>query len=302
MWRGVAPDGSEPIYDHVEEKWTSVKILEQEAKEAYDIFVEAQLDKQKPYWETVSDRLPDDPKSNANRVLVDKVNQLLEAPSECYQGRGTTNGLQEVRAFDIPVVEVPVYVTDINGDLQKTSQTKWVLDETMPLSNIDIRGFLATIYKNVRECAAQMILDNPQGGIYSSTNTVKGFCDNVDGELTVAQSIKAGCGITSGSFHKDLIEDTPNWSQSRVNAEANMDASLQEVNPMCTSYNSDSTKRDYGCDISIGYLESTRSTPEMTDHGKEIEAKFNQYKIDDGASMRQDIIDQIRADDYNRLK
>ncbi len=96
-------------------------------------------------------------------------------------------------------------------------------------------------------------------------------------------------GIVSPS-HGELAKDVPQWSQNRVNTEANIGLVVSDRNPICAlgSYYGDATKRMYCAEefIPVNILGNVIVYP------NDIEDKLLQY-IDDGGKAQED---QIRAD------
>ena len=146
--------------------------------------------------------------SPTKEKLIELINEMLDKPSQCYQGVGTTAGSQETRSFDIPTYEI----TDEFGN------KRLVLDTRTTITDLGLRGILGQIMADARECAAQIILLDVQGGVMSQVDTNFAYCDTVDLKDT-SQQVR--CGKTYD--HQTNAQDVPVWSQQRVNEEANRD-------------------------------------------------------------------------------
>jgi hypothetical protein len=227
--------------------------------------------------------------STSDKELVKKINEVLEG-AKCYQGIGQTNGIQNIRNFEIPVVE-----TTVNG------VTVWTLDLSSPQSSVDLKGYLGQIIKHAHECDAQSTLLDPQGGVLSSSNAIVGFCDDVPNTSVDFNPI---CGKVYAD-HSVVASDVPLVSQLRVNQEANSIANLAKmgivhdtfeiVEDVCEGYYTNTYKMTFKeCrDIrDSGIVLSGGTPPAMFDYGTEQEAKVNQYKLDGGLEMGQEIAKQ----------
>ena len=146
--------------------------------------------------------------SQTDRIAIKKINEYIG--SRCFQGIGTTLGIQNPRSFEIPTIEVPF--VDINGNVIRTVM---VLDTT-GFTNESLDGLLGIIERHVRECVAQNLLLNPQGGVLSEAHANKGFCDSIGNQRT---DLLSWCGKTYS--HVTNAKNVPVWSQQRVNEEAN---------------------------------------------------------------------------------
>ena len=216
--------------------------------------------------------------STSEKELIKKINAELEG-AKCYQGVGTTLGIQNVRNFPIPVVEVP----SINGG------TVWVLDLSTPTASVDLKGYLGKIIRYANECNAQSILLDTQGGVLSSTDRQFGYCDSKV-FATPEQSAAEGCGYVVKS-HGDIAKSAPIWSQSRINQEANMN-DVTDRNPLslriCNMY-SQMSQLALGCETAQPDL-SGNTPPTVTDYGKDIEAAVNLYEEDGGDKMAKELM------------
>ena len=211
VFRGYTHDGSEPIWDAEDEKWMTAKELEEEAKEQYRKYHETH--KEPPtVWEALEESLPEKSDSPSKQALIEKVRQLNEIPSECMQGIGTTLGIQNERSFEIPVIEVPIFIEDEHGELADSGRTQWILDESMPLTAIQIRGYLAELLGFVRECAAQQVLLNDQGGILSSHDRTVGYLDSL-----------------GNPTHQEMAATDRVYTQNYINALMNSNDKLQTI-------------------------------------------------------------------------
>jgi len=232
-------------------------------------------------------RLPKaDSNSTTDQELIKKINAVLEGAS-CYQGIGTTAGIQEVRNFPIPVVEV-------NG--------VWVLDLSSPASSVDLKGYLGEIIKHAQECDAQSQLLNHQGGILSSADEIVGYCDGLPNTTTEYNLM---CGYNYRD-HSVIASDIPVWSQDRVNQEANMGLDLSDPaqyykdDAFCNGYFSDSTKRAYGC-IKYADPETTAPTILKDYHDNPAGLAYEQYLEDGGKAMAEKLAKQAIQDKISEL-
>ncbi|MEK0337477.1 MAG: hypothetical protein QQN41_08605 [Nitrosopumilus sp.] len=189
---------------------------------------------EKTKWEIELDKVDNREDSYSKDELVKLINEMLDNPSQCYQGVGTTAGSQEKRSFDIPTFYEAVWEYNEDGILYDTGKTKLVLDTRTEITERNLRGMLGQIVKDARECAAQIVLLNPQGGIMSSADANFAYCDTVDLKDTSQQ---LQCGKTYN--HQTNADKVPIWSQQRVNEQQNRDIDWHQwniVDDVCNGY------------------------------------------------------------------
>ncbi len=245
-------------------------------------------------------RLPDvDSEKASDKELVKKINNILASEDpRCYQGFGTTAGVQNVRDFSIPV-----------HTITRDGKTFVELDTSVPTGAMDYTGLLKEILTHGQECKAQMILNNIQGGVLSSQDYQSGYCDVHSKDLTIEESVQAGCGMSSGAFLRDLKATVPEWSQSRINQEGNFGLDMANnrydiVEDVCEGFYTNTYKmtfkecrdiRDAKVELSGGHV------PELKDYGHDLEIAVNLYKEDGGASMAEDLRKQIIQEKISQL-
>ena len=212
--------------------------------------------------------------------LIKKINSILEDDANCYQGRGTTDGIQEMRDFPIPVTKIIKWVNGVK-------YITYELDLSTPSSAVQIRGYYAQIVKSAFECHAENTLMNPQGGILSSADAAFGFCDRYAETLTIEQSVQAGCGMTSGSYYRSLHADVPIMTQEMANQKANFGiekAPLRQSNDYVCSHNyAESLRIAYGCPDLPKPESGNGKFTELQDYHDNVPGKnYEQYLKDDG--------------------
>ena len=239
----------------------------------------------------VDPQMPDeDSERVTDQELIKKINALIPEVN-CYQGRGTTDGVQAVRDFPIPVQKVQKFVDGVKVETYE-------LDLSTPSSAIQIRGYYATIVKAAFECHAQNTLQNDQGGVLSSQDYQFGFCDRYAESLTVEQSILAGCGMTSGSYYTSLHKDVPIMTQAMANEKANFGiekpAFRDENNFICRGNYSEALQKAYGCPEKDIVYEHFAKPTTMKDYSETTDnpagAAYEQYLIDGGEKQAEKII------------
>lgn len=225
--------------------------------------------------------LPDP--NTTEQELIKKINGLLE-DFRCYQGIGTTLGVQTPRDFAVPVVDVPVY-EEIDGVMVDTGETKTILDTSVPLSPVNLRGYIGSLIADALECKAEAVLLDIQGGVLSSADATFGKCDNSD-HMNMEQSISNGCGLTSANFYNTLKETVKPRSQAYIESIQNQPFEVIE-NPMCYSDNSVRTKLMYGCVIEEKPSPSLYDPPELK-NSDAVQAIIDAVKrFDDGDESQQ---------------
>ncbi len=245
-------------------------------------------------------RLPDaDSDKVTDKELIKKINNVLESEDpRCYQGWGTTAGVQAVRDFPIPVKS---YV--LNG------VTHIELDTSVPDGAMDYKGLLKEILTHAQECKAQIILNNNQGGILSSQDFQSGFCDLHSDNLSIEESVQAGCGMSSGAYYNNLHATVPEWSQARTSQESNFGIDMSNnrydiVEDICEGYYTNTYKmtfkecreiRDSKVELSGGHV------PELKDYGHDLEIAVNLYKEDGGKSMAEELQKKTIQDKISEL-
>ena len=257
------------------------------------------------YNPTIVDPLMPDEDSDriTDQELIKKINALIPEVN-CYQGRGTTDGVQEVRDFPIPVQKVQKFVDGVKVETYE-------LDLSTSSSPIQIRGYYATIVKAAFECHAQNTLQNDQGGVLSSQDYQFGFCDRYAETLTVEQSIQAGCGMTSGSYYRSLHADVPIMTQEMANQKANFGIEkepLRQSNDYVCSNNYTESLRDaYGCPPLPIPEKGNGKIPTMQDYHNNVPGeKYTNYLTDGGdrqaKNLAKDIIQKKIAELQSQLR
>lgn len=276
------------IWDDVDEEYKTPEQLEKEAKEDY--IESLKVDEDVIEFEgRVFDTETDNP---TDILIIKQINNMLETDAHCFQGSDGSNtaGIQNERSFPVPTRTITTFVEGVKYETV-------VLDLSTVTTNEDLKGFLGKIIAHKLECKAQMILDDPQGGILSSVDQMFGYCDEVD-ILDTTQL--ATCGKTYD--HKTNAQDVPEWSQVRVNEEANRDDTTDR-NPLrlevCALY-SQQTQVALGCPTDEPEQSGGNPT-ELTNYGAEIEAMIEQFKADDGATMFEQLQKDKIAEDIARL-
>jgi len=155
-------------------------------------------------WELIGEQLDPESDSASTQELIKKINEMLGA--RCYQGIGTTAGSQAERSFDIPTVEIMV-----------DGVSRTVLDTQTSSKSLNLKGILGTIERAVRECVAQEVLLNPQGGVMSIVDANFARCDDMPNDTV---EFNPFCG-KNYSDHAIVAQNVPVWSQQRVNEESN---------------------------------------------------------------------------------
>ena len=240
--------------------------------------------------ELEKDKDPRIPSPNSDRPtdkeLIKKINNILKAEDpRCYQGFGTTAGVQQVRDFSIPV-----------HTITRDGKTFVELDTSVPKGAMNYGGLLKEILTHGQECKAQMILNNNQGGVLSSQDYQSGFCDLNSDNLSIEESVQAGCGMSSGAFYNNLNAKVPKWSQARINQEGNFGVDMANnrydiVEDICEGYYTNTYKmtfkecrdiRDSKVELSGGHIPSTEIQNDAED-------KMLQYLKDGGASQAKEL-------------
>lgn len=266
------------VWDHVDEEYKTPEQLEAEAREIYEngdysITLEDEANGFEDYVETLS---------ASESELERLINNMLGA--KCHQGIGTTNGIQNVRSFDIPTITIPVY-EEIDGEMVDTGRTREVLDTTRTIKDVNLRSVLGELIKDARECAAQTILLDPHGGVLSITDLNFGYCDSIDIEDTTQLAV---CGKTYS--HATNAANVPVWSQARVNEESNPDTLDQpsyNTDFICDGYYSLSYKQSVGCPEE--YFSTVPSSKTMKDyHDSDVGQRYDQYLEDGGQQAAED--------------
>jgi hypothetical protein len=201
--------------------------------------------------------------------------------AKCFQGQGTTSGIQSVRDFPIPTIETPIF-EEIDGVMVDTGRTQTILDTTTVMTSIDFTGKLKEIKMFVRECVAQSILLNPQGGILSSADERLGYCDATTFD-TPEESARKGCGY-SVLTHADIAKKAPVYSQNRVNQESNMHdgSDRSATSPKICAMYSQISQRALGCPMETPDPNNTVKQTELYNYGSDIEQRVNIYEEDGG--------------------
>ena len=235
----------------------------------------------------VNPKLPDANSDRAtDKELIKKINNILAAEDpRCYQGFGTTTGVQQVRDFSIPV-----------HTITRDGKTFVELDTSVPRGAMNYGGLLKEILTHGQECKAQMILNNIQGGVLSSQDYQSGFCDVHSKDLSIEESVQAGCGMSSGAFYNNLHATVPEWSQARTSQESNFGIDMSNnrydiVEDICEGYYTNTYKmtfkecrdiRDSKVELSGGHIPSTEIQNDAED-------KMLQYLKDGGASQAKEL-------------
>jgi len=212
-----------------------------------------------------------------SQITIQKINEYLG--SRCFQGIGTTLGIQEKRSFEIPTITATKLIGNVYREVL-------VLDTT-GFTNQSLEGLLGIIERHVRECVAQALLLNPQGGVLSLASAHKGYCDSL---VNSNERDIPVCGYTF-SEHRQVAKNVPVWSQQRVNENQNRGITHPQwsiLEDVCKGYYERSYKMIFDeCVIYFSEITPSGSSkkPTMFDYGSEIEAKLNQYLEDDGVSM-----------------
>ena len=252
----VAPqDEDNPVvWDFKDEKWTTVEELEKEAKEEYEKLMEEQPIVVEPtYWESQLERLKESDKDTATgSELRQTLNDFIGA--QCFRGLldDGTAAFQTFGAWDIPTEE---FIDPMTGE------KKIRIAKDYDIESVDLKGLLGKIDKLVEECIAQGILA---------------------GNTSPSYRILAIGDIDPQTYHSDLAQDIPTWSQSRVNEESNMnmisnDVTRQGNDPICNGYYSHQMKLAYGCADTFNY-ESFNPAPVLQDYiDNPVYKKFAQY-------------------------
>ena len=224
-------------------------------------------------------RIDEDSDKISDQELIKKINAIIPDVN-CYQGRGTTDGIQNIRDFPIPVQEVQKFV---DGKKITTHE----LDLSTPSSPIEIRGYYATIVMAAFECHAQNTLLNDQGGILSSQDRTVGYCDRFAETLTTEESIQAGCGVTSGSYYASLHRDVPIMTQEMANQKANFgiekSTTRDKSDPVCSHNYGESLRKAYRCPELEKPESGNGKIPEMLDYHNNVAGeRYMNYLNDDG--------------------
>ena len=270
-------------------------ILEEEAKaECFDN-PECPLGIYNP---TPEPETPVSPERASDKELIKKINNILAAEDpRCYQGFGTTAGVQDVRDFSIPV-----HTVTIGG------KTFVELDTSVPRGSMEYRGLLKEILTHGQECKAQMVLNNNQGGVLSSQDYQSGFCDLHSKDLSIDESVQAGCGMSSGAFYNNIRTTIPVWTQDRINQEGNFGVDMSNnrydiVEDICEGYYTNSYKmtfkecRDIRDSKYISTLDPVKSTRIQND----AEDKMLQYLKDGGAEQAKELREKTIQDKISQL-
>ena len=263
LFVGLAPDGSETVYDTEKLEWTSEIILEQEAKEDYENTIEAQeLEEAKkvPHYERIQYL------ENKNTPTTQDLRELELLKKLGALCRNDTLVSQTYREFEVP--------TQIYRDHEGNMAQSLYSDQSITTSSLRTNVNIKTLEKAVQECIGQ--------------------------PFTKKSSQYDHIVVDDNSpNHRDIAIGIPVWSQDRANQEANFQRLTVQENPMCTSFNSDVTKRMYGCIIEGERTPyTTKPTPDMTDHGADIFASVAQYKLDGGLEQREKIQEHLREEFY----
>ena len=159
------------------------------------------------YNPTIADpKIPsEDSDRPSDKELLKRINKELDSDPRCYQGQGTTLGVQNIRNFSISINE---YILDGVKHIE--------LDTSTPFTAMEYRGLLKEILTRNHECKAQMTLQNDQGGVLSSQDFLVGFCDNVP------QGSKEFYPICGKTFsHSENAKSVPIMTQEMANQRAN---------------------------------------------------------------------------------
>lgn len=277
------------VWDDVDEEYKTPEQLEKEAKEDYIESLkvdEGVIEFEGRFFDTETDNPTD-------KLLIKQINNMLETDARCYQGSDGSNtaGIQNERSFPVPTRTITKFVEGVKYETV-------VLDLSTVTTNEDLKGFLGKIISQKLECKAQMLLDDPQGGVLSSVDQMFGYCDEVDILDTTQLAI---CGKTYD--HKTNAQDVPQWSQARVNEEANRDDETDRsfTSPEICAMYSQQSQLALGCPVDIADPNHTARQTQLQEYGAEIEAQVNLYKEDNGASMAEQLKKDSIEDEISRL-
>jgi hypothetical protein len=262
------------------------EIIKEEAKKACEVDPECPAGYYNPEPEDDPQLPKSDNPSATEQELIKKINAVLEG-AKCYQGTGTTAGIQEIRNFPIPTVKV--------GDV-------WILDLSVPRSSVDLKGYLGEIVSHAQECRAQSKLLNNQGGVLSSVSAIKGYCDALP---TTSNQWHTFCGYNV-SHHSVIANDVPVWSQARANQEANFEVehdTYDIVEDVCNGFYTQEWKMTFKeCrDIESAKVEKSGGPIPSMEIQNDIEDRFNQYRADGGAAMAEEMRKQAIQDRISEL-
>lgn len=246
-FRGVSPDGSEPRWDIQKEEWTSEIILEQEAKEEYEIFVAEQM-KLTPAEKRievinaleVKEKMTD--QQREERELLEKLGALCA---------NDTLVSQTYRQFEVPTI----IFRDHTGNMTQVL----VEDKSIRTTNLK-HDPNKDLKMQVQECIGQ-------------PHTKKSVQYD---HIVVEETHKV---------HSDAAIGVPLWSQARVNQEANMPFKVIDKPTMCNSFNSDSTKRDYGCQDLRVYPDGRPAPVQQSYNETKQMIDFYKYQLDPDAQL-----------------
>ena len=274
------------------------EVIQEEARHECDIDPECGSGYYNPAIDPAIPLPDEDTERVDEQELIRKINQLIPEVN-CYQGRGTTDGIQDVRDFPIPVHKVQKFVDGVKIETYE-------LDLSTPSSPIQIRGYYATVVKAAFECHAQNTLLNDQGGVLSSQDRTVGYCDRFAESLTVEESIQAGCGMTSGSYYRSLHQDVPIMTQDMANQKANFGIEKSVIrdkhDPVCSHNYAEGLRKAYGCP-GLEKPESGNGRPtELKDyHDNPVGEAAEQYKLDGGKAETEKLIKDAMAKKIKNL-
>lgn len=277
------------VWDEVDKEYKTPEQLEEEAKAIYleELINNNIVEFEGRVFET-------NPETRTDKLMIKQINEMLDSNARCFQGADGTNtaGIQNERNFPIPTIDIQKF--DDDGD----SYTITVLDTRAIITNEDLKGYLGVIEKYKRECQAQMILDDSQGGILSSFDKQFAYCDDVPN--TTAE-FDPQCGKVYRD-HSVIASNIPIWSQERVNQEANFvveQNSFSIEEDICNGYYSDIYKQTFK-ECQIEYESGNGVIPNGEIFNK-AEEKMKQYKSDGGAQMAKELSEKVIAEKISRL-
>ena len=169
----------------------------------------------------------------------------------CYRGQSasTVDGIQEKTSYGVPSIEVPDYDL-IDGVLVPNGKTRIVIDTT-GFTNENLKDPKVAIpLKSVEECIAQSIALDPQGGIFSTQDTMYNKCDYGDFANSI-ESNMAGCGTIPEIYYQE-VEKRSVFSQDFVNADQNRNTNWDDMTRLGNDPNCDSDRYSLGHRISYG--------------------------------------------------
>lgn len=267
--RGVAPDGSEPVWDIEKEEWTSMFILEQEAKEMSP----PQQVTQNPEPLTKEQRYNEEriayitQRDNPTKLELRELEARQQIGAKCFSD---TEVSQTYRAYD---VLTEVY---LNPDGQWQQQLK---TNAAPNSN-DSRDnrFVLSLEKQVQECIGQPFTKK-----------------SVQYDHIVVD------GLFEGDPNKPALPDA--ITQAQVNDMENNAGSIDVheflKDKFCNGQYAQVYESIVECELE--YDAATLPTPQtQTFDETDPMKKYQQYMTDKGEKQKREIIDLKQSEIYNR--